>query len=75
MKALFFGHTHVAAVLELDGMHLVNLPACAYHFNAAQPTGWTSAVVSASGCELTLFDTAKTHSLHAQKIPLMWREN
>lgn len=74
VKALFFGHTHVAVTLEIDGLHLVNLPACAYHFNASQPTGWTSALVDSRGCALTLFDTAKAHSLHAQEVRLNWRD-
>jgi len=73
VKALFFGHTHVAKILTLDGLHLVNLPACAYRFGADQPTGWTSALVGPNGCELTLFDTAKAHALHAQEIKLAWR--
>lgn len=73
VKALFFGHTHVAKVVETDGLHLVNLPACAYRFNPEQPTGWTSAMVRSDGCSLTLFDTNKTHSLHGQEVQLAWR--
>lgn len=73
VKALFFGHTHVASTREIEGLHLVNLPACAYHFSPDQPTGWTRALVSASGCALTLFDTAKAHPLHAQEVRLNWR--
>jgi len=73
VKALFFGHTHVASVQEVDGLHWVNLPACAYHFSATQPTGWTMAKIDHSGCTLTLFDTARAHPLHAQEIRLEWR--
>lgn len=73
VKALFFGHTHVAASFQVDGLHLVNLPACAYRFASEQPTGWTSALVGASGCTLTLFDTGKAHALHAQEKRLDWR--
>ena len=73
VKALFFGHTHVASVEEVNGLHWVNLPACAYHFNATQPTGWTMVRINHSECTLTLFDTAKSHSLHAQEIRLKWR--
>jgi 3',5'-cyclic AMP phosphodiesterase CpdA len=73
VKALFFGHTHVAKIVETDGLHLVNLPACAYRFSPEQPTGWTSALVRADGCSLTLFDTNKAHSLHAQEVRLAWR--
>jgi 3',5'-cyclic AMP phosphodiesterase CpdA len=73
VKALFFGHTHVASTREIEGLHLVNLPACAYHFSEDQPTGWTSARVSSSGCILTLQDTAKAHALHAQEVSLTWR--
>jgi 3',5'-cyclic AMP phosphodiesterase CpdA len=73
VKALFFGHTHVASTREIEGLHLVNLPACAYRFSADQPTGWTSAIVSSAGCVLTLAETSKAHALHAQQIPLTWR--
>ncbi len=75
VKALFFGHTHVAATLEVEGLHLVNLPACAYHFNASQPTGWTSALVDPTGCSLRLFDTGKAHSLHGTEVRLNWRSS
>lgn len=74
VKALFFGHTHVATTLEVGGLHLVNLPACAYHFNASQPTGWTSALVDPKGCSLRLFDTAKAHPLHGTEVRLNWRQ-
>ena len=73
VKALFFGHTHVAAKFEIDGLHLVNLPACAYRFATEQPTGWTSALVGPSGCRLTLFDTGKAHALHGREAVLKWR--
>jgi 3',5'-cyclic AMP phosphodiesterase CpdA len=73
VKALFFGHTHVAAKFEMDGLHLVNLPACAYRFATEQPTGWTSALVGPSWCRLTLFDTGKTHALHGREATLKWR--
>ena len=73
VKVLFFGHTHVAKIVQLSGLHLVNLPACAYRFNESQPTGWTQALVDPTGCTLTLFDTAQSHSLHAKPIRLDWR--
>ncbi len=73
VKALFFGHTHVAKTFELQGLHLVNLPACAYRFNPEQPTGWTSALIGPEGCSLTLADTSKAHPLHAQELHLSWR--
>lgn len=73
VKALFFGHTHVAKTVELGGLHLVNLPACAYRFSEAQPTGWTAALVDQTGCTLTLFDTEKKHALHEKPTRLDWR--
>jgi len=73
VKALFFGHTHVNLTLTVEGLHLVNLPACAYRFRPEQPTGWTSALVDARGCSLTLFDTEKSHELHQKEVRLDWR--
>jgi 3',5'-cyclic AMP phosphodiesterase CpdA len=73
VKALFFGHTHVNLTVAVEGLHLVNLPACAYRFGAEQPTGWTSALVDARGCSLTLFDTEMRHALHQKEVRLEWR--
>jgi 3',5'-cyclic-AMP phosphodiesterase len=73
VKALFFGHTHVAKTVEIEGLHLVNLPACAYSFNADQPTGWTSATVGPQGCSLKLSDIKKTHVQHGLEARLVWR--
>jgi 3',5'-cyclic AMP phosphodiesterase CpdA len=73
VKALFFGHTHVAKTTEVEGLHLVNLPACAYRFSPEQPTGWTAALVGPKGCSLTLFDTEKNHPLHGSELRLEWR--
>ena len=73
VKALFFGHTHVASVTEKEGLHLVNLPACAYRFGAGQPTGWTMLTLEPGGCQMRLFDTEKAHPLHGHEVRLAWR--
>jgi 3',5'-cyclic AMP phosphodiesterase CpdA len=73
VKALFFGHTHVAKTAVHRELHLINLPACAYRFRGAEPTGWTRALIDSSGCSLELFDTAQSHALHGKTIRLAWR--
>ncbi len=73
VKALFFGHTHVFSVEQNDGLHLINLPACAYRFGIAQPTGWVAFEADAKGASLVLFDTGQKHAKHGQRVELEWR--
>ena len=54
VKAIFFGHSHVYAFGERDGVLLVNLPACGYNFDDDQPVGWVEASFTAGGARLTL---------------------
>ena len=54
VKALFFGHTHMYSITQVDGLHLVNLPAVGYNFADGNPVGWMDAVVDQHGTALTL---------------------
>ena len=39
-KAVVVGHAHVWAHEEVDGLHVINLPAIAYKFARKEPLGW-----------------------------------
>ncbi len=54
VKAIFFGHSHVWALLRRDRLNLINLPAVGYNFNDQQPVGWVDARFRADGVSLTL---------------------
>jgi len=73
VKALFFGHTHVWAVTQRDGIHLVNLPPTAYVFAPSQPNGWVDARLAADGATLELRCLNPQHAQHGQRVELKWR--
>ena len=73
VKALFFGHTHVFNLEQSEGLHLVNLPACAYRFGASQPTGWVAFEADSKGASLVLYDAEQKHAKHGLRIELEWR--
>jgi len=54
VKALLFGHSHAFGHGKVNGLHLVNVPAVGYAFNAEQPVGWLDARITASGATFTL---------------------
>jgi 3',5'-cyclic AMP phosphodiesterase CpdA len=73
VKAWFYGHTHVWAVSQRDGMHLVNLPPTAYVFSPVQPSGWVDARLNATGMTLELRSVDPQHARHGERVELAWR--
>ncbi len=74
VKAYIFGHTHVWKVnRDSSGIHLVNLPAVAYVFNQAEPSGWVHATLGAAGMKLELRCIDTAHKAHGQVVDLKWR--
>lgn len=73
IKAVVFGHSHAYGFTELDGIHLINLPATAYTFGKAQPVGWVEARLSAEGAELVLHAIAGNTEIDGQTKTLRWR--
>jgi 3',5'-cyclic AMP phosphodiesterase CpdA len=75
-KALFYGHTHRwLHEHREDGLHLVNLPACAYVFQPEQPSGWVDTRIGRSGATLELRCLNTNHPWHGQKLPMKWRKS
>jgi hypothetical protein len=73
VKAVFFGHTHTWRRWEDDGIHMVNLPAVAYSFQAGAPLGWVRAMPSAKGLAIELRSLDGKHADHGKTIELTWR--
>ena len=50
VKAWIFGHTHQWNVSQDEsGIHLINLPPCAYLFTPGHPNGWVHATLKPDG--------------------------
>lgn len=71
VKAVVFGHTHVWDVADRNGLYLVNLPAVAYPFDAAQPIGWCRLTPNAAGATLDLMPLAQAAPRETRT--LRWR--
>jgi len=73
VKAIIFGHTHTWRVKEQDGIHLVNLPAVAYPFAAAEVTGWVDVQLRENGASLRLNAHDTEHPAHGKVTEIAWR--
>jgi len=73
VKAYVFGHTHRWQLSEHYGIHLINLPATAWVFAAAEARGWVDATLTADGINLELHCLDPKHPKHGEKAELKWR--
>lgn len=73
VKALIYGHTHTWRLTDVDGLHLVNLPAIAYPFNKAEVTGWVDCSLRADGMSLEMHAHDTAHAAHGKVSELKWR--
>ncbi len=73
VKALVYGHSHEYKSSELEGIHLINLPATAYTFNDREPAGWVEARLTADGGEFLLHAIAGNTQLDGRVEGLRWR--
>jgi 3',5'-cyclic-AMP phosphodiesterase len=73
VKAYFFGHTHRWNCAEYLGLHLVNIPAVAWQFTAAEPRGFVTTQLNPHGATIVLHTLDQKHPKHGQKIELKWR--
>lgn len=75
VKALVFGHTHTWRREERDGLHLVNLPAVAYHFEKPQPLGWCrlEPAGDGAGARVVLRCIGGDRSKDGENVALAWR--
>ncbi len=73
VKAFIFGHSHRWEHARVDGLHLVNLAALAWLFDAKQPRGWADAQLRPDGLRLTLQCLDTSHEAHGRPLELAWR--
>ena len=73
VKAYIFGHSHIWQRGTWHGIHLINLPAVAWVFDALQPHAWVDMKLAATGATLTLSSLDKRHRLHGERLELKWR--
>jgi len=73
VKALVFGHSHKYEFSELDGIHLINLPATGYNFTGSQPVGWVEARMTAHAGEFILHAVGGNQRQHGTVRFLQWR--
>jgi len=73
VKAVVYGHSHEYKTSELDGIHLINIPATAYTFNDREPAGWVEAKLTADGGQFLLHALAGNTQLDGRIEGLRWR--
>jgi 3',5'-cyclic-AMP phosphodiesterase len=72
-KALVFGHSHAWSVKRQDnGLYWVNLPAVAYVFQSAMPSGWVDVKLAQDGATLELRCIDPAHKQHGETHKLEW---
>jgi hypothetical protein len=72
-KAVVFGHTHVWNVREIDGIHMINLPAIGYRFLPKQPLGWVAFRPEPDGAEIELRCIGGDRRQDGRRASLRWR--
>ncbi len=73
VKALFFGHLHIYRHTQIDGLHLINLPAVGYNFADGEVVGWLDATFTSQGADLKLHAIGGDLKNDGQVTKLQWR--
>jgi 3',5'-cyclic AMP phosphodiesterase CpdA len=73
VKAIAFGHTHAWRHTQMDGLHLVNVPAVAYNFEDTEPIGWVEAAFTDRSAKLRLHAIGGNTAVHEPVLDLTWR--
>jgi len=72
-KAYFYGHTHQWKVRREKQIHLVNVPATGWLFDAKEPRGWLDVTLQRAGGTVVLSALDKQHAKHRERHELKWR--
>lgn len=72
VKAIFYGHSHVWAFGERDGVRLINLPAVGYNFRDVDPVGWVESRFRPDGVELTLRSIGGNQADNGKSTQMTW---
>ncbi|MEP6534986.1 MAG: metallophosphoesterase [Bryobacteraceae bacterium] len=73
VKAIVYGHTHMYRYTQVDGIHLINVPAIGYNFTDSEPVGWVESVISTAGGEFTLHAFGGNMQGNGKTTSLHWR--
>lgn len=73
VKAIVYGHSHEYGYSQLEGIHLINLPATGYNFNNSEPLGWVEAQLTNAGGRFTLHAIDGNTDLDGFAKGLTWR--
>jgi Icc protein len=73
VKAVLYGHSHEYGYSELEGIHLINLPAMGYNFRDTEPVGWVEALLTAKGGDFILHVVAGNEDKDGCVTKLKWR--
>ncbi len=73
VKAIVYGHSHEYGYSQLEGIHLINLPATGYNFNNSEPLGWVEAQLTSTGGRFTLHAIGGNTELDGFTKSLSWR--
>ena len=66
-KAYFYGHTHQWKVRREKEIHLVNVPATAWLFDAKEPRGWLDVTLQKAGATVVMNALDKKHAKHGER--------
>lgn len=73
VKAIVYGHSHRFEYSQLDGIHLINIPATGYNASYTQPVGWVDAHLGMDEGIFTLHALEGNTRLNGQTTRLRWR--
>lgn len=73
-KAVVVGHAHVWSHAEVDGLHVINLPAIGYKFARKEPLGWCAFRPKPGGGELELRCVGRRQDRQGERIAMTWRD-
>lgn len=73
VKAVVYGHSHVYRYAQLEGLHLINLPATGYNFSDDEPVGWVEARLTKRGGEFVLHAVGGNTETDGSTTEVRWR--
>lgn len=69
----FYGHSHRWKFRREKEIHLVNVPATAWLFDANEPRGWLDVTFQKAGAAVVMNALDKKHAKHGERLALKWR--
>ena len=73
VKAVVHGHSHKFRIGQIDGIHVINLPATAYNHFGKGPVGWVQARLTDRHGDFTLHAVEGNTKLNGHTERLTWR--